>query len=114
MSLPRSHSIESPKTEEPLPSDSSTEVGFEKTSGQDQVTGDSENNNESIKPEDVERRTTEAQPPPHPRKDLPTWKWILTIVCLGLGAMLYGIAFPMLWDDMFLLYQVSRCPNVFC
>jgi hypothetical protein len=95
MSLPRSHFIESPKAEEPPPSDSTTEVAFENAPGQEKENGDNEINNEvnseSIKPEDVERGTTEAEAPPHPRKDLPTWKWIFTVVCLGLGGMLYGI-----------------------
>ncbi len=26
-----------------------------------------------------------------PRKDVPTWKWILSLVGLYLGALLYGI-----------------------
>jgi hypothetical protein len=26
-----------------------------------------------------------------PRKDIPTWKWILSLVGLYLGALLYGI-----------------------
>lgn len=88
--------------EEKLPSEASTKTGFEKESEQendiDKEQGN-ESNNEPAKPQDVECGPIATQARPHPRQDLPTWKWICTIVALGLGAMLYGIAFPIPRDS---------------
>ena len=81
MSLPHQ------KADEP-PSDSSTEAGVEREHKQE-----NEMSHEPVDLQDVERDTTAAEADIHPRKDLPTWKWIFTIIALGLGAMLYGTAF---------------------
>ena len=30
----------------------------------------------------------------HPRANIPTWKWILTLIGIYLGALLYGASIP--------------------
>jgi len=89
MSVPR-------QREEQLPSEASTETGFEKGPQQENDIGkeqEEESNSEPAKPQDVEDGSIAAQARPHPREDLPTWKWLCTVVALALGGMLYGIAF---------------------
>jgi hypothetical protein len=93
MSLPVSHSIDNLQAEEKLLSDSSTKVELEKAfQQQKEEISDNDIHKESANPHDAEYGTRAVQAASHPRQNLPTWKWIFTVVCLGLGAMLYGMA----------------------
>ncbi|KAH8820693.1 major facilitator superfamily domain-containing protein [Xylogone sp. PMI_703] len=75
-------------------SDSSTEIGYEKDAEREKE-NDTEQQDETngSHPEspDIEPGSEMVEARPHPRKDLPTWKWVCTVVALGLGAMLYGL-----------------------
>lgn len=79
-------SLPSQKLEEPPTSDASTEVGVK-----DESHAEAGSNGNSTGKEDIERGVADTETYVHPRKDLPTWKWISTMVSLGLGAMLYGM-----------------------
>ncbi len=47
----------------------------------------------TVTPSDLEVGKEQISPDDlvtHPRKDLPSWKWILTLIGIYLGALLYG------------------------